>query len=198
MPRNRCTTGLLLGLSALLVAGCGSTSTSTSGNAGGAPTGRPIAVGAPTASPTAPAIPAAANPHQPEAIRPAPPPSPSAPRSRAILLVASRFARAYLLYQIGRSSPSVAKTINAICTPPFAHLLLSQPATVPRGARRNPAYERSTLGRVTYTGKASFGPGPSVEIVIATYHTIGHPNVGGQLTIHVTASGQGWRVAALG
>jgi hypothetical protein len=198
MPRNRCTTGLLLGLSALLVAGCGSTSTSTSGNAGGASTGRPIAVATPPPSPTAPAIPAAANAQQPEAIRPAPPPSPSAPRSRAILLVASRFARAYFLYQIGRSSPSVAKTIDATCTPPFAHLLLSQPATVPSGARTDPAYEPAALTSVTYTGKATLGPGPFVEIVIATYHTIGHPSVGGQLTIHLTASGGGWRVAALG
>jgi hypothetical protein len=197
MPRNRSVAGLLLGLGAVLIVGCGSTSKSTSGNAGSVATGRPIAVATAPSAPM-PAIRTAATATQPEAIRPAPPPSPTAPRSRAILLVASRFARAYLLYQIGRSSPSVTATIRATCTRPFGRLLLARPATVPRGSRRDPAYEPATLTSITYTGKVTLGPGPPVEIVVATYHTIGHPNVGGRLTIHLAASRGGWRVAALG
>jgi hypothetical protein len=120
------------------------------------------------------------------------------PRSRAILLVATRFARAYLVYQTGRHPPPVEQALRATCTRRFARLLLAQPARVPNGERHNPAYVPAAIAHITYTGAASLGPGPRVQIVIATYHTIGHPNVGGQLTIHVTASGGAWRVADLG
>ncbi|MGZ4331032.1 MAG: hypothetical protein ACXVH3_26655 [Solirubrobacteraceae bacterium] len=134
----------------------------------------------------------------PEAIHPPPPPSPRTHRARAILRVARRFARAYLRYQIGQHPPGVKQTLSATCTPSFAHLLIAQPARVPDGQRRNPAYRPAELTRVAYTGQASLRPGPPEQIVIATYRTIGNPSVRGQLTIHVIGSGGSWRVTDLG
>jgi hypothetical protein len=76
--------------------------------------------------------------------------------------------------------------------------LLAQPAQVPRGARSSPAYERAAITQLAYIGPAALGPGPPEQIVIAAYETIEHPPVGGQVTIQLTASGSGWRVAELG
>ena len=104
----------------------------------------------------------------------------------------------FLRYQIGRHPPAVAQTLSATCTPSFAHLLISQPARIPAGQRRNPAYRPAALTGVTYTGQASLRPGPPEQIVIATYHTIGNTSVRGRLTIHLIGSGGSWRVAYVG
>ncbi len=77
-------------------------------------------------------------------------------------------------------------------------MLLSKPATVPNAQRNNPAYEPAAPTHLTYTGQAAVGPGPPIQIVIAAYHTIGQPKVGGQLTIHLASGRTGWRVAGLG
>lgn len=127
-----------------------------------------------------------------------PPPSLGAPRSRAILATASRFARAYLLYQIGREPGPVQQAIRQTCTPGFAGRLLSQPVSVPATQRNSPAGQPALLGTVRYRGPASLGPGPSVQVVIARYHVVDRPGATGQLTIEVIRRGSGWRVEALG
>ena len=132
----------------------------------------------------------------PESIRlPAPPPT-ATPHARAIVRVARRFAGAYLLYQSGRDPRPVERAIAETCTRAFARLLLSQPVNIP-AAQRSLADPPSVLGSVTYTGPASLGPGPPVQVVIARYHAMGHANAEGQLTIELTASGRGWRVSSL-
>ena len=54
-----------------------------------------------------------------------------------------------------------------------------------------------TSSRQSLAIQTSLGPGPPVQIVLARYHTVGQPNVGGQLTIEVTATKSGWRVSSL-
>jgi hypothetical protein len=135
---------------------------------------------------------------QPESIRLPPPPTAAAPRSRTILDVATRFAHAYLLYQIGRAPRSVMQTIRSTCTQSFARLLLSQPVSVPSAQRRIVGNNPLALGSVTYTGPASLGPGPPVQIVVARYSAIAHPETAEQLTIEVTAADGGWLVTSLG
>jgi hypothetical protein len=182
-------------LAVLGVAACGSRHTGTTSTV---PLGRPVATSASQAPSTAaPATPVrAAEP--PEAIHPAPPPSSRTPQARTILRVAGRLADAYLRYQIGQHPLAIKRTLSATCTPSFARLLIAQPARIPDGQRRNPAYQPAELTRVTYTGQASLRPGPPEQIVIATYHTIRHPSVRGQLTLHLIESGRSWRVADLG
>jgi hypothetical protein len=185
----------MLVLAVLGVAACG---TSRAGTSSAVPLGRPVATSASRAPRTAapPTLIGAAQP--PEAIHFPAPRSPRRPRARTILRVARRFADAYLRYQIGEHPPAVKRTFVATCTPSFAHLLTAQPARIPDGQRRNPAYQPGELTRVAYTGQASLGPRPPEQIVIATYHTIGHPSVRGQLTVHLIGSGGSWRVADLG
>lgn len=125
------------------------------------------------------------------------PPSPATPRSRAILQVATRFADAYVQYQIGRDSPAIKRAITDTCTTSFARLLLSQPVSIPSAQQHSLAARPAEVTRVTYTGPASLGPGPPVQIVLARYHTIGHGNIGGQLTIEVTGTADRWRVSNL-
>jgi hypothetical protein len=191
-------------LTTLAIAGCGaiasSGETTTRGTA--ALLGQPIATVATRATSTAPAptnpstSPAMAT--QPESIRVPAPPTAAAPRSRAILDVATRFANAYLLYQIGRAPQSVKQTIRLTCTELFARLLLSQPVNVPSTDRSSVANEPSVLTSVTYTGPASIGPGPPVQIVVARYSAVEYPADAEQLTIELTAADGGWLVASLG
>jgi hypothetical protein len=185
----------LLVLAVFGVAACGSSGPETSSTGS---LGRLVATTASQVPSTAaPASPVRTG-EPPEAIHPAPPPSPGGPRARTILRVARRFAGAYLRYQIGQHPPAVKRALITTCTPSFAHLLIAQPARIPYEQRRNPAYWPAELARVTYTGPASLRPGPPEQIVIAAYHTIRHPTVRGQLTIHLIGSGASWRVASLG
>jgi len=177
------------------IAACGSSHTGTSS---AVPLGRPVATSASQAPSTAAPATPVGTAEPPETIHPAPPPSPSSPRARMILRVARRFAVAYLRYQIGQHPPAVKRALSATCTPTFARLLIAQPARIPDGQRRNPTYQPAELTRVTYTGQASLGPGPQEQIVIATYHTIRHPSVRGQLTVHLIGNSGSWRVADLG
>jgi hypothetical protein len=195
----------LLAVAAAGIAGCGASTGHTTTTWNTSDLGHTIARSAaqtPSPSPAATlgaaSAPAGSEIQAPEDIHPSPPPSPTAPGFRAIVVIATRFGRAYLSYEIGEHPPSVEQAIRATCTRFFAGLLLAQPARIPNASRNSPAYQPATLGRVTYTGPASFGPGPPVQIVIATYATIGHPEVGGQLTMHLTPSRGGWRVAGLG
>jgi hypothetical protein len=164
--------------------------------------GQPIATVATPATSTVPtstrtgASPTTAAP--PESIRLPPPPTAAAPRSRAILDVATRFANAYLLYQIGRAPRYVKQTIRSTCTQSFARLLLSQPVNIPRADRSSIADEPSALTSVTYTGPASIGLGPPVQIVVGRYSAIAHPDDAEQLTIELTAADGGWLVTSLG
>ena len=186
----------VLAVAAIGITGCSTSSRQAMESMnGGNSLGRAIAT---VATARAMQVPAARPAKSPEAIHPPPPPSPTAPGPRAILLVATQFARAYLTYEIGRHPRSVEQTIRATCMPAFARLLLLQPARVPNGGRQGSVYEPATLVRIAYTGPASLGPGPPVQIVSATYHTIAHHTVGGQLTIHLTGSGERWRVTGLG
>jgi hypothetical protein len=204
MPRSRQqATALLVGLIAAATVGCGSQSSHDSGRASvNATLGQAIAAATTPTSPTARRVAASAlaagHAQRPEAIRVRPTPPPASPRSRAILAVANRFARAYLQYQIGRDSPAVSQTIKLTCTALFAHRLLDQPAHVPAVDRSNPTYEPAAITHLAYTGSAAIAPGPPVQIVIAAYYSIEHPSVRGQLTIHLTATLGGWRVADLG
>jgi hypothetical protein len=182
--------------------GCGATSAQhgTAGDRSGSALGRMIgttpAVAATGSTAAARPRPTTATP-PPESIRLPPPPSAAAPRSRAILRVASRFANAYLLYQVGRDLLPVQQAIRETCTRSFAQLLLSEPVNIPATQRQSVAGQPSALGSVRYTGPASLGPGAPLQIVIARYHPIAHPNAGGQLTIGLTVSGGGWRVDTL-
>lgn len=187
----------------LAIAGCGTISPTGEATTSSTPTslGQPIATvttsatsHAPTATSTSAAGTTAA---QPESIRLPPPPTPKAPRSQAILHVATRFANAYLLYQIGRAALNVKQTIRSTSTPSFARLLLSQPINIPSAERSSVADEPSALTSVTYSGPASLGPGPAVQIVVARYHTIVHSDVAAQLTIELTVAGRGWLVTSL-
>jgi hypothetical protein len=195
-------------LAAVAIAGCGTVSSSgeTTTRGAAASLGQPIATvsapapipgAAPSAAPTAATSTSGSAAPAPESIRLPPPPHPAAPRSRAILRVATRFARAYLLYQIGREPRAVRQAIRSTCTPSFARLLLAQPVNVPSGQRSAIAAAESALGGVTYTGPASLGPGPPVQIVVARYHAIADPTRTGQLIIELTAAGGGWLVSSL-
>lgn len=113
------------------------------------------------------------------------------------MATASRFATAYLRYQIGHDTPSVQRALRATCTPGFADSLLSQPVSLPNTQRGTPAAQASELKQLTYTGPASLRTGPPVQIVLARYHTIRRPGVGGQLTIKITRTGSSWRVTGL-
>ena len=55
------------------------------------------------------------------------PPSPRSPVG-AMLVVAARFAAAYMPYQVGRLPGWARAAIKRTCTPAFAHYLLSRPA----------------------------------------------------------------------
>ena len=189
-------------LATLTIAGCGTVSSpgepTTNGVA--ASLGQPIATvttpatsSTPTATDVSPPTAAA----QPESIRLPPAPSPTAPRSQAIRRVATRFANAYLLYQLGHAPRTVKKTIRSTCTPSLAGLLLSQPVNVPEAERSSVASEPSELASVTYTGPASLGPSPPVQIVIARYHAITHPSVTGHLTIELSGAGRRWLVTSI-
>jgi hypothetical protein len=90
------------------------------------------------------------------------------------------------------------QTIRSTCTQSFARLLLSQPVNVPGAERRIVANEPSVLASVTYTGPASLGAGPPVQIVVARYSAITHPDGAAQLTIELTAADGGWLVTSLG
>jgi hypothetical protein len=201
---GRPTVATVLGLAAVATTGCGSPSTHDSGRAsGGEALGEAVAT---TPAPTLPTMarrvaasaPATGPAERPEAIRLRPPPPPRPPRARAIFDIANRFARAYVQYQIGRGSPSVLQTIRLTCTASFADRLLDQPAQVPTVDRSSPIYEPAAITHLAYTGAAAVAPGSPVQIVIAAYHTIRHPTVGGRMTIHLTATRGGWRVADLG
>jgi hypothetical protein len=187
---------------AVAVAGCGGAV--APGNEAGPALGRTVEsvnAGAPSqATPVAATSSASTRPATaaPEQIKPPPDPSRRSPRSRAVLNVATRFADAYLEYQIGRHPPPVSRTIAATCTPALARLLLSRPAVVPPGERGNPAYQPAALTTIAYTGAASLGSGPPAQIVIADYRTLRGPHVGGRLTIELTPKGNGWRVSSLG
>jgi hypothetical protein len=184
-------------LAALAIGGCGSISSqrATTENGAGSALGQTIAT-APTATatgstPATRATPTSAAP-PPESIHLPSPPSATAPRTRAILRVATQFANAYLLYQVGRDPRPVQQVIRQTCTPAFAQLLLSQPVNIPATRRRSVAGQPSAVVSATYTGPASLGPGPPLQIVIARY-----PIAVGQLTIELAASGEGWRVDSL-
>jgi hypothetical protein len=125
------------------------------------------------------------------------PPTTSGRRAHAILTVATRFADAYLSYQIGRETNAIRLAIDQTCTPAFARLLLSQPVSIPPARRSNPADRHASLARATYTGPVSLGPGPPTQIVIARYRTTGRAAVSGQLTIELNEGGTHWRVAGL-
>jgi hypothetical protein len=190
-------------LGTLAIAGCGTISSSgeTTTRSAAASLGQPIATvttlaasPASTATNTSTSTTTAA---QPESIHLPPPPTPAARRSRAILHVATRFAHAYLLYQIGRAPRAVKQTIRSTCTPSFTRLLLSQPVNVPSSARTIAPDEPSALASLTYTGPASLGPGPPVQIVIARYHLIAHPDFTGRLTIELTGAATEWLVTSL-
>ena len=189
-------------LTTLAIAGCGTIASSGETTTGGtaAVLGQPIATVATRATSTAPAPtnPSTSPATQPESIRLPPPPTAAAPRSRAILDVATRFANAYLLYQIGRAPQSVKQTIRLTCTQLFARLLLSEPVNVPSTDWSSVADEPSVLTSVTYTGPASIGPGPPVQIVVARYSAVDHPTDAEQLTIELTAADGGWLVTSLG
>lgn len=118
-------------------------------------------------------------------------------RARAIVATASRFTTAYLRYQIGHDTPSVQRSLRATCTPDFADRLLSQPVSLPNIQRGTPVAHASELEQLTYTGPASLRTGPPIQIVLARYHTIRHPGVGGQLTIEIARTGSSWRVTGL-
>jgi hypothetical protein len=189
-------------LATLALAGCGTISSRPeTGNRGAAASlGQPIATV--TTSLTSPSSTAAhtstsATTAGPESIRLPRAPAPTAPRSRAILRVATRFTRGYLLYQIGRVPRTVRQTIRSTSTPSFARLLLSQRVNVPSADRSSAAEEPSALVSVTYTGPATLAPGPPVQIVVARYDAIAHPHVTGQLTIELTAARGGWLVTSL-
>lgn len=190
-------------LVAIALTGCGSISPqgATSGTSGGSALGQSIATGPVTMTTGSTTTTATARRHTaapaPESIHLPPPPSATAPRSRAILGVATRFAKAYLLYQSGRDSHPVREAILATSTPSFGRLLTAQPVSIPASQRRTRGAHPSELGPLTYTGPAALGPGPPVQIVIARYHTIAHPPLGGQLTIELTGLGGQWRVSNL-
>jgi hypothetical protein len=190
-------------LATLAIAGCGTISSpgETTNRSAAASLGQPIATlstlaARPASTPTN-ASTSTTTAAQPESIRLRPPPATTAPQSRAILHVATRFAHAYLLYQIGRAPRAVKQTIRSTCTTSFARLLLSQPVNVPSSARTIAPDEPSALASLTYTGPASLGPGPPVQIVIARYHVIAHPDITGHLTIELTGAGSGWLVTSL-
>lgn len=201
LMRGRCWTLL----AAIALTGCATISPrgERTGSGDGSALGQSIATG-PTAmatsmtTTTAPARRRRAAPGPAaESIRLPPPPSASTPRSRAILRVATRFAQAYLLYQVGRESHPVREAILATSTPTFGRLLISQPVSVPAAQRQSQGTQPSELSAVTYTGPAALGPGPAVQIVTARYHTTGHPTSAGQLTIELTALGGQWHVCSL-
>ena len=191
----------VVGFLMLAIAGCGTVSSSVEPTTHGAATslGQPIATVTTPATSSTPATNTSTPTTvvQPESIRLPTPPSPTAPRSRAILHVATRFANAYLLYQLGRTPRTVKTTIRSTCTPSFARLLLTQPVNVPKPTRSSVVDEPSALASVTYTGRASLGAGPPVQIVVARYHAIAHPNATEQLTIELTEADGSWLVTSL-
>jgi hypothetical protein len=69
------------------------------------------------------------------------PERPPSPRSRAgaMLAVAARFAAAYMPYQVGRLSGWARAALKRMCTPAFAHYLLSRPAEQSPLLSANPA-----------------------------------------------------------
>lgn len=150
---------------AIAIAGCGTTSSQsvTTAASGEASLGQPIAT-APTTTATSSTTTAteinrpATTTSPAEWIRLPPPPSATARRSRAIVRVATQFASAFLLYQIGPDPHPVQQAIREACTRGFASLLLSQPVNVPSTRRSGLAEQPSELGTVTYTGPASLGP----------------------------------------
>lgn len=188
-------------LTTLAIAGCGTVSSPAepAPHSAAASLGQPIAtVTIPPTSSTPTATDASApTAAEPESIRLPPPPAPTAPRSRAILQVATRFANAYLLYQIGHAPQTVKKTIRSTSTPSFARLLLSQPVNVPNAERSSVAAEPSALASVAYTGPASLGRGPPVQIVVARCHAIAQQKVTEQLTIELAPAGGSWLVTSL-
>ena len=186
-------------LAALALGGCGAIAAQrvTPAGSSGSALGHTIAtapVAAATGSATAAQPTATSTAPAPDSIRLPPPPSATAMRSRLILRVASRFARAYLLYQVGRDPRPVQQTIRETCTRSFAQLLLSEPVNIPAMQRQSVAGQPSALVSATYTGPASLGPGPPVQIVIARYHPIARPIVAEQMTIELTVGPGGWRV----
>jgi hypothetical protein len=196
----RLAAGLLLAAS-LVIAACGTISTpgTTTRSASGPTLGQPIATAPITRAATSPTTTTRPGtvPRDTDSVRLPPPPSPAAPRSRALVRDATRFANAYLLYQIGHDPRPVQRTIRAMCTPSFARLLLSQPVSIPTAERATAAAQPSELESVTYTGSASLGPGSPVQIVIVRYHAIGRPAAGGRLTIELIGSGGRWLVSTL-
>jgi hypothetical protein len=143
-------------LTAVAIASCGTVASSSDKTTPSvvASLGQPIAT---VTTPASSSAPTPTNPStspttaaQPESIRLPPPPTPTAPRSRAILDVSTRFANAYLLYEIGRAPRTVKQTIRSTCTQSFARLLLSQPVNVASAERRIVAVEPSVLA--TFTG----------------------------------------------
>lgn len=188
-------------LTAMALGGCGAVAAqrAPTRESSASPLGQTIATvptGGTTGT-TAATRPTPARPAPPESIHLPPPPPATAPRSQAILRVATRFANAYLLYQTGRDPGRVQQAIRETCTRSFAQLLLSQPVNIPATQRQSLAGQPSALVSVRYTGPASIGPGPPVQIVIARYHAFAHPSAGGQLTIELAISGAGWRVDSL-
>jgi hypothetical protein len=189
-------------LATLAITGCGTVSSSVEPTTHGAAAslGQPIATVTTAATSSTPTITNTGTPTtatQAESIRLPAAPSPTAAKSRVILHIATRFANAYLLYQLGHTPRTVKNAIRSTSTPSFARLLLSQPANVPNAERSSVAAEPSALASVAYTGRASLGPGPPVQIVIARYHAIAYPNVAEQLTIELTAAGGSWLVTSL-
>jgi hypothetical protein len=89
------------------------------------------------------------------------------------------------------------QTLRQTCTPTFSRTLLAAPVSVPPAQRASLAAQPATLQSVTYTGPAVLGLGAPVQLVIARYHTVGHPRFGGELTVEITAHGHGWRVTGL-
>jgi hypothetical protein len=198
--RPRITSPIAL-LTTMAIAGCGTVSSpiEPTTRSAAASLGQPIAT---VTTPPTSSIPTATDASaptaaEPESIRLPPPPAPTAPRSRTILRVATRFANAYLLYQVGHAPQTVKKTIRSTSTPSFARLLLAQPVNIPNAERSSVAVEPSALASVAYTGPASLGPGPPVQIVVARYHAIAQRNVTGQLTIELTAADGNWLVLGL-
>lgn len=195
-------------LVALVLGGCGTSASQgvSTGGSGGTSLGRPIASASSASTGgsstersaargrNARRAAAAATPT--DSVRLPPPPSPGTPRSQAILRVARRFANAYVQYQIGRDTAAIDRAIRETCTPTFARLLLSQPVSIPRAQQRSVAARPAEVTRVLYTGPASLGPGPPVQIVLARYREVAPSRIGGQLTIEVTGGGR-WRVSGL-
>jgi hypothetical protein len=117
-------------------------------------------------------------------------PLPRASPVLGMLATAESFARAYLVYEIGRLPRWVRRTIVDTCTPAFARYLLAQPAEL---AGPYAAHPRDV--EVDRVVSASFAGGVSVEVsYVAEQNSLDT----GAFLVKLSRRGGRWLVSSVG